>query len=433
MEISEDSTYELPKLFKDVQKPLRTKEEREIALLSTLTIFPAFFPKAHFKSVDKLEKLNLYTAIFLPAASGKRLIESIGGLARPTERQCMSQRQRSYNAKTFASDKTSRNHKSFLVTTNITASRLAQKLERNGGNPLLMIETEMDSLTNSIRGEHGRDISVMLRKSYENEPISLSRKKDDEDIFIEEPWLGLLAGGTMDSFNGFFKRNSDGLMSRFLFYAPETVARKSSVLSESDKPLEVYYRELGENMISLYDEYFSKNIEVVFTEQQYRQKDEYEVRWEKEFSARGHENFVSMIRRMGARAMRIGAILSIARFVDGDPETGEHIKLNCGNADFDFGFELADKYLSESYRVFVESGGINVLRNGNKRGDRWYKGLPSEFSTREAEAIGFSHDIPSRTVKDYLRKLLDSGGLVKVKHGRYRKPVESYALKNSGR
>lgn len=420
MVVVKDSKYSLPKIFREVQKPLQTEEEKKIAFLSVLTIYPAFFPKAYYRSVDKIEKLNLYTAIFIPAASGKRLIQSVGKLAEATERQVQT-RKRGFNAREFSTETGTHSKKGFLLPSNITASRLVEKIERNAGYPLLMIETEMDSLTNSTKGEHGRDISVVLRKAYENETIALSRRKNDEDIYIEEPWLSLLAGGTIDSFHSFFKGNRDGMMSRFLFYAPENVSRKSSGLAKDGKPLEVYYREMGEDLVDLYDQYFDASIEVVFKESQYLLKDDHEIRWEQEFSAKGHENFVSMIRRMGARVMKIAAIFTLARFVESAPDFRHEVKLECSDDDLNFSFEIADEYLMESYNVFVESDGITSKNARNTRSEDFFENLSTEFVTNEAVALGNENKICKRSVMDYLSGFVDSGRLVKVEHGRYKK------------
>ena len=411
---------ELPKFFREVLNPLQTEEQRDIALLASLAMFPAFFPKAHFKSVDKVEKLGLYVVIILPPASGKKLIDSLGGIVRPTEEQC----QRRRKGKSFKVSSPDNRKLSFMVPGNITASRFAQKLSYNNENPLLMIESELDTLTNSSTGEHGKQLSVILRQSYESELISLSRKTDDEDIYIPNPWVSLVFAGTIDSLSGFFKGNQDGLFSRFLVYAPnKPVQRRSSVVKSDQEPLDIYYRKLGENLLPLYDDFFSTDIEVCFSQDQYQLKDDSEIRWESEFSIASNQNFASVPRRSGARAMKIASTLTIARYIETKPDSSKAVKLQCTDDDLRVAIDIVDKLLDDSHRVFVELGGLEVVSKSNTKVKEWIAKLPGEFNTRQAVLIAGQEKIPERSTKKYLKDLHEAGVLEKVSHGYYRKAL----------
>lgn len=427
MVANSDPQYKLPKLFEEILEPLKSEEQRQMALLTSLTFGGAMFSKAYFKTAYKTEKLNLYILFSLPAASGKGIVDILNKMMEPAADWAKGEdgsngEQDGFKAPEVFSKST------LLMPTNITAPRMLQKLQENDWRPTVMVETELDTVVNSERSEHGRQLSVILRQAYHNEKISLSRKKDDEDIEIKEPWLAAVFAGTPNQLYGFFRGNADGKFSRFLVFAPiKRVQRQKSTPIDGQPSLERFYAEIGDKMKEIFIAYHAAGLEIIFPEDLHNKRFEFETRWDKDFKVKQDEDFISVVTRAGGKAMRIAGVLTAMRHVENNPYPEDNLKLVCTEEDMDFALNLVDQLMDDTHRVYNQLGAYAKPTLAKDKVYCWFNELPNSFETSKAVILGDKFKIRERTVKKYLSDLTQNNSLLKESHGKYRK-VDSQNL-----
>ena len=124
---------------------------------------------------------------------------------------------------------------------------IIKHLEFNDGMGCIC-ETEADALTNALKQEWG-GFSNIIRKGFQAEIISQSRKTNLEYTEIKEPKFSLALTGTPNQLDLLMTSVQDGLFSRVLFYsfnaAPIWKTTYTSGISRSNKEIfEEYSAEL---------------------------------------------------------------------------------------------------------------------------------------------------------------------------------------------
>ncbi len=413
-----------PDLLQQILEPLN-EDQKRMALLTSLAIVPGFFPKASYRDSSKHQWLNLFTLIIMPPASGKSVISSVAKIMEQTQRNLKMAKSKSVVfSSTDASAEVQAYFPDLMVSSNITSSKLVEKLHRNNGHPLIMVETEVDTLINASRGENGKQLSAILRKAAEQETISQERRRNGEELEASKPWLSVVLSGTPNQLMGLFNDGGDGLLSRFILLRGSGTDKWVSSRPSDDRvePLEKYYERLGHKFYEIYSKFRNTDINVEFTSQQWDMLDETGKAWERFLVTDQDYNGRSIARRGCKQVLKIASILTILRNVDMiDPNL--NVVLTCDQTDFHSAVALMESHIDNSFEFYQELKQTQSrYRNAEPRLQLLAR-LPKSFKRMEAEALGRKMGIAARTMDRYLHQMVKDKQVKVVSHGQYAKLV----------
>ncbi|MEO9211255.1 MAG: DUF3987 domain-containing protein [Ginsengibacter sp.] len=209
----------LPRLIQKCAEVFTGKDECELFIYSIITALSGLLTKVSGVYAQKVCYPNMFFMALAPAASGKGAM----GYSRQALQRIHKyyfdkslQAQKEYNKK---SKKTRGNPPPFKIVFlpgNTSSSKMLQHLSDNAPDiPLIMFETEMDTVNRATNSEHGQ-FSDILRKDFQNEPVSQTRRMNNEYFDIEKPKIAIVISGTPGQLFKFINNREDGLLSRFL-------------------------------------------------------------------------------------------------------------------------------------------------------------------------------------------------------------------------
>jgi hypothetical protein len=258
---------------------------------------------------------------------------------------------------------------------------------------------------NVLKQEWG-GYSDMLRKAFQHERISSSKKTNNEYIEVNEPRLSVAISGTPNQVTGLIASAEDGLFSRFIFYAFKVEQQWLDVSPYA-------------NSINLTDHFTQLSQEtydmICFLEQYPTIVELSRSQWDRLNATCGHwlyevvtftsDDAGSIVKRLGLILYRIAMIFTALRKME-NGDTSQCVE--CTDTDFDSALILADLYLQHSLLMFH-----NLPKQGQstqfKKGDNkrlFIEALPQEFTTQQATEIGKQFHLSYSTVTHLLPKLV---------------------------
>lgn len=424
----------LPELLQKWCEYFTDKRERDVFLISALTILSGCMESVHgFYDGHKVNP-NLFLFIVAPAASGKSSMKYAKKLGMSIHRKFVresSEKKEKYKSERDnyeASKKRGQTplplpvkpkFKVLFIPANISSSAMINYIKQAEGS-CIIAETEADTMSNSFNQEWGA-YSDMMRKAFQHEDITYSRKgKEDfnEFIEIEYPELATLLTGTFSQVKGIISSAENGLFSRFIFYVFKA------------KPI---WRDVFPNTQVNINEYFEQQSKEVEKMNNYLKSNPSEIQLKDDQKSLLHIEFTKLlnhvstfisedlegsVKRLGLIQFRICMILTAIRKYE-KKSTADTIK--CDDDDFLISSELVKVYMQHSLVMFkmLPKSNDSILDPNKKR---LFDALPAgkEFTRQEAGVIASSLGITSdRTVNAYLQLLVNNNYLQKPKHGIY--------------
>ncbi len=424
----------LPKLIAKSVYLMDTDEEKKMTLYAISIISGALMPKVWINYGGKVNHPALMLMMAYPPASGKGKLALLPLVLRKIideQKKINNQSMAQYRIEMKIYEKNvgkgnppgempkKPNLRVLLVPGNTTASKLTEQLAENDGEEIALIfETEIDSFTNMMNNQFGRDNSMILRKAFHNENISQMRKNNSEHLEISNPKIAMLLTGTNSQIPNLFHSNEDGLFSRFM------IATGSAPLSwkdvqpcESCKPLNEDFEKMDVEFYNMYHFFKGKSIEVKFTDSQWEQINlTGEARLKESFEDAG-EFATSVAKRHSNMIVRLAAIFRMVRYFECQEKSSV---VYCNDIDF----EIANWMVAQSYKSSIE---LFKMLPGEKKDDsssrveEFFELLPKEFRTKETAPLQAKMKVSDRSINRYLKELLENGKLVSPKKGFYQK------------
>ena len=301
--------------------------------------------------------------------------------------------------------------KMFFIPGDTSSSMIVKHLEDNEGMGCIC-ETEADALTNALKQEWG-GFSNIIRKGFQAEVISQSRKTNLEYSEIKEPKFSLALTGTPNQLDLLMTSVQDGLFSRFLFYSfkaePIWKTTYTSGLNRSNEEIfEDYSADLCDKFKSNAAQKF------IMTEEQGLKLDNTFEELLRHNTALHNENVTGTVYRLGLMCFKIAMTLSAIRY--------DNTEITCSDDDFDTALCL----VKEVYLIH----GINMLNRITKSSKRlnttqkalydWIK-TKGTFKRAEISKKANVLGIKERTLSDILKHFIDFELIEKVSHGVYTK------------
>lgn len=423
----------LPKLLQEGCKVFENKRERDVFLISALTILSGCMKTISGTYHKNTVHPHLFSFIIAPAASGKSALSYAMELAKPYHLKLVAERNeklRQYKLELGLHERAYREWKKnpatpepkppvkpklalLFIPGNSSSAAVIEHLVQSDGVGIIS-ENEADTLGDTLKHDWG-NYSHMLRLLFHHETIASRRKTNDEYLEVSKPTVAVALTGTPSQVNNIIKSAENGLFSRFVYYIFKSEPRWDDVSPIGKTNFTEHFKELGEKVEGMICFLNSNPTNVHLRKEHW---DDLNLKFSKhlrEITLFESEEAASMIKRLGLIQFRICMTLSAIRKHQNKTTDKEVV---CDDLDFLVASDMVDVYLNHSLAM------LNSMRHSPDAGSlrRYFNSLPNgTFTWSQAKAVGETLGIASRTVSKYLGDLLKSKHLAKIKKGVYSK------------
>lgn len=431
-----DEIFEnLPEILKKGCDVFTNRRQRDVFLTGALSILSGCMRNFIGLYNGDENRANLYSFVVAPAASGKKSLVSAKALGSKYHKKLVNEseakkkiyesemqvyKKKLYDKKVHADELEMPKkppYKVLYIPANNSSARLIQHL-RDGDQQGIFCETEADSMGNVLKQDWG-GYSDLLRKAFHHEPISYSRKTNDEFVEIDSPCLSVALAGTPGQVVNLIKSSEDGLFSRFLFY---TFKSELAWIKASEKcngvNLTSHFDELSYEVLSFVEFIESmKRIEIKLTLNQWERLNEFGENSLITLTCFFNEDLASTSKRLGLILLRICMVLTGLKYYDFNLKATEFL---CADEDFEIALKLVKVY--EQHAVFMFNELPKSTTGTDKALKKFFDLLPDKFQRKEAIELALNKlQIKERTADGYLSKLLTSKLLDNPRSGHYEK------------
>ena len=401
--------------------------QKELLIYSIITVLSGIMTKVKGSYNQRTCYANLFTMVVAPPASGKGVMMYARELIQPIQNHLLKESEK--QSKIYKSQLKSGKgnvkgvrppYKVAIIPANCSSSKLLQHLSDNiPDTPCIIIESEMDTLSITTASDFG-NYSDILRKAFHNEPVSQSRRTNDEFITIETPKLVVLISGTPGQLYKFINNREDGLLSRFIvIFLDNNVGWQSVSPCLTCINLTEYYSNLSKEYFKLWEFISTEVFEVKLSPTQWSSLEQYANKKYSEICQSYDENATSIIKRHGLMIFKICMVLTGLRKYE---QKSASKVMECTDDDFLTAQYLVNKSLGASLDLFESLPEVKTgTSHKNKKMEIFLSQLKVDFSREDAISSGKSRNISSRTVDRYLNELTQSGVLDHTQAGKYSK------------
>lgn len=405
----------LPRILKDGSEIFKTAREKDVFLTSALTVLSGCFTSITGLYDNKTRNSNLYSFVIAPAASGKGALISARDLVRRVHENIIQEFEEEYNT---SDNRRKPPQKLLLIPGNISAAAIIAILNANEGSGIIC-ESEADTMSNCIKQDWG-GFSDLLRKAFQHEPISYTRKKNNEYIEITNLRLSLCLSGTPNQVSSLLKSVHDGLYSRFIFYVFMDTPKWRDVSPQNGSPIyEKHMSILQADIQNIYNISKADKYDFDLTPQQWDKLNSQYTKALRESITFISLDTSSIVKRLGLIQYRIAMVLSILRELE-KPIVDKDI--TCSDVDYGIAEIMGEIYMKHSQLLFkIMTKQLDDELKGNIK--NFFNLLPVlPFRRKDAILIGEKIGIAERTTSKYLKRLLENKFLFQEKEqGPYQK------------
>ena len=394
----------LPELMRNVLSLAHTPAEKDMLLMSALTACSGVMPNLYFKYGVTAKRYypNLQLFIVGSAACGKGIANVALDLVKPIH------------------DKMP-----LIIPGDATYPAFYQTLARQHGRGYIH-ESEGSVITDIWRSSTA-NYNTALRKAAEHETISRARCR--EASVIENPQLSMVLTGTFSQYHALVPSIENGYFSRLItLIVDEHQAFNSRYVQPSESPDETV-KSAAEKLYHLYESLlFTHPREFSLTkEQKERLGHHLETAYPTLIRMLG-EDFHSVVLRMAVHIERMAMILTGLRMTSALLRgAGNELTITCSDEDYQTAEMIGNKlilHMAQAYQLVkgtekVEAPKVKPL----DQKQILLSLLPEEFESKmlidEAKAQGLTERTAFRWNDDWQQ----SGSVLKIRHGVYRKQV----------
>ena len=395
-------TQSLPEPLQQMLSLATTPEEQDILLLATLTAASACVPNLYFRygPTGKRYYSNLQCFVLAASAGGKGIAGQALEMVRVIDEQYP-----------------------LLISGDSTLAAWYKALkERNGCG--YMHESEGSVITDIWRAG-AANYNTALRKAAEHEPISRNRCAEASEI--SNPRLSMLLTGTFNQYRTLVPSVENGYFSRLL----TLVVRETNpfnrryVTAMGDKS--VVAKQVGQHLLRIYEQ-LAQNGEKEWSLSE-AQKERLGLHLETEYGTLIRmlgDNFHSVVLRMAVQIERIAMILTAMRLKQsevGQKELGCIIE--CSDTDYQTAELIGNKlllHMAVTYRM-IEGDKQDLVPEIKPLDQRkvLFEQLKTIYERKELIQEAKTQGISERTAERWNDKWQESGLVIKLEHGKYKK------------
>lgn len=417
----------LPMVIREGISVFKTEHEQKVFLYSSLGVLSGLCTRVTGEYRQQTCFPNLYVIILASAASGKSVLKYARSMVYDVHKtviKASKERMEAHNAALKAASDQGETaelvkppFQVVLIPANCSSAKLYGHLEANGQfTPSIIAESEMDTLTVANKAEFG-NFSDLLRKAYHNEPVSYSRKKDNEFIELYDPKLAAVLSGTPDQAKRFITNAEDGLLSRFMIFSFSTPPEWSSVAPcKHCVNLDAHFETLSQE-VERYHSFLQENpFSVTLSSSQWENLDQFGEDHLYDTLEKFSEHSVSLVKRHALMVYKVCMVLTALRAVE---NKAVQRSIECSDEDFKFSLSLVRESLGNSLQLFSSYPQGKAKARLSK--DEFLEILPDSFTRADGVQTGMEYGISERTSDRWLAWLVDKRFLAH-NHGNYKKP-----------
>lgn len=408
--LSDDIYESLPEILKRITEPFQNRE-KDIVLLSTLSVLSSALPKVYGNYRGKKNYANLYLLIVAPPASGKGVMNFSRLLLKDIDHKVYNDNKAKNLSISNQEEKLPDVVK--IIPANTSSAELYSLLA-NVHESGIMIESEADTLSVMFKNDWS-NFSDVLRKTFHHETVTMSRKTEDL-VRIEEPKLSLVMSGTPDQLQPLIQSKENGLFSRFAYYSFSETQPWGDVFEVTENLDEVFLKTGKEAIYRIYGDLYTRETELEFQFTEIQKQRFNSIMSEICSIVQNHHPkiFDSNVKRHGIIFFRICMILTALR---NHNNLNKMERLICCDEDFQTAYKIVRILLYHALEVLYLMGekGLPALD------ENILSRLDSPFERKEAQRIGMNFNVPIRTLDYKLKQWLRKNIIRKVSHGKYEK------------
>ncbi len=442
--------YDWPPLIQRILTYGKRPQQRDSLLLASLAVIGSTLNnQVSFLYGRRQIWPTLLTFVVAPSASGKGMLSWLRLLADPFHqsiRKTVDTQMKQYWQEKMAFDslgKERKNHEQpvmppnrmFLIPGNNSGTGILENIIDSEGVGLIF-ECEADTVSASINTDYG-NFSDTLRKLFDHELLSFNRRQNHEYRCVAKTCVSVFLSGTPSQVKALIPSSENGLMSRFCFYYMNSVKQWMSQFDVSEEDAEKEFRQMGDEWKRVVDGLKEQgHFTVCFTAEQQQRYDETFSYLFSRSQVANAEEMKSSVARLGINILRMISIVAMLRALedrslmapapDIHPENLKDRIISRWNirvtdADFDVFLSMAETLYLHATHILSFMDSVQMVNNGSSDRDMLLASLPPEFSRKEYLEKARQKGIPSGTANTWIQKLVSRGGVIKVKHGVYRK------------
>lgn len=414
----------LPVLLKMGVQELRSEREQALFITSLLAVLSGVMTRVKGVYSQREYYPNVFFMVLARAASGKgvmmyskELIQGIHDKLVKESREALINYNKTKPKKNVGPTPTPPPFKVAIIPANCSTSKLMQHLMDNYPyTPQIMIESEMDTLSTAAASEWG-NFSDILRKVFQNEPATLSRKGNNcEFLEVTTPKLSVVLSGTMGQIFKLINNNEDGLFSRFLVMTFDGESKWNDVSPcPTCKNLTDFFRTQSGEYLKLWEFLSQQDILVELTPQQWSTLNHYCNTKNRDINEDYGPVASSLIRRHGLMLFKLCMVLTGVRAYEDRITTDTLI---CRQEDFETALYIVSKSIDSSLDIFNLLPSVKSPNHEDKK-DRLFKLLPQNFKRKEAIDIGEKEKMRERTTDRWLQRFIRENRLSQPSMGEY--------------
>ena len=463
--------YRWPAFLQGIIDCGNSPAQRDILLLGAATVLGSTLNKlVSFVYGRKHKYPCLQVFVTAPPASGKGALTWVRRLAEPIHNALLDTYRE--KIKTYRMEKTKWDTlgkekantpepeqpqlKMLLIAGDNTGTGIQENLMDSGGVGLIC-ETEADTVSTAIGGDHGH-WSDLLRKCFDHDRLAYNRRTNHEYRECNVTFLCVLLSGTPAQIKPLIPSAENGLFSRQLFYYMPAIEEWEDQFNEADTDYDSRFLEWGAQWKEVLDAITASvsNINMKLT---HEQKEIFNFHFARVFgraSAIHGNQMKSAVTRIAINIFRIISIIALLRSLEsllpGGERSGEpqenivRTLLNCPGltpsahipqeniADgivpqFNLSIRTDDFYavlalVEPLYRhachiLSLLPAGTPSAPSANMTPETLFDCLPLRFTRNEAIDKGEQVGVPAGSVDSLLKRMTERGQLVKVGRGEY--------------
>lgn len=417
----------LPSFLREGADLFTTNHEKHIFCFSALSACGGLLTRCSGIYYQRRVYPNLFFLLLASAASGKSSLSSVFDLLRPIHQDVMSKSLNDRKLQLLKNDRKEKSTpqpclKSVIIPGNITSSRLMQHLHANQDYvPSVIIETEMDTLTQANKSDFG-GFSDVLRRAWHNEKLSYSRKGNDELIEVDKPKLSLILSGTPKQVFKLIPSAEDGLFSRCAVYSFQQEAKWIDVSPKSGMPdIEAAMKGISENCMKFWDFFKDRDVDFTLEKNQWEILNSYFGTCLEDYASIGGDASLSVIKRSAVLCFKIAMVLTALRSHEFSSQTST---LSCSDTDFDIAMTLTKLSMNCSLSLLEKLPDGEKISHRQERREQFKNALPSKFTRNDAQDLATSMQLSTRSVDRWLQKWVNDGCLILESYGHYKKALK---------
>jgi hypothetical protein len=412
---------QLPTLLEKSVKAFNNIDEQELFTYTSIVSLSGILPNVSGVYAGNIVYPNMFLMVLAPAASGKGIMSHARELLKPVHELYLQESREKLSEYNRIPRKLRGDAPPFKIVflpANSSSSKMIDHLSTNGTDtPLILFETEMDTLTITNATEFG-NYSDILRKVFQNEPVSQSRRMNNEYLEIEKPKLAAVISGTPGQLFKFINNREDGLLSRFLVMNYKNTEGWRNV---SPCPtcinLTKHFKNLSKQFLEFYLSISKEEFEVTLTKKQWKRVNSYgEENYNKIVEIYG-ESATAIIKRHNLILFKICMVLTSLRKYE---EKNNACKMVCRDQDFLTALFLVNKSMFAGLNIY-EALPREKTPNLNQNKEVLFQSLGDTFLRADALSLAKSLLISERSTDRYLKDFLHRGFLNQLEKGKYEK------------